>query len=78
MLRNILRLCRPESASKDGTYYPQIIIIMGSNYSNSEDAVPGPGQGSEVEHWFSMCESLCSVPSNIHRRLRCDTDIPST
>lgn len=37
-----LKTVRTESASKDGTYYPQIIILMESNYSR--DAVPGWGR----------------------------------
>lgn len=61
-LRKYFNTVKTESASEDGTNYPQIIIIMESNYI--KDAVQGLEHSSVIEP--SMCDALCSVPSTTY------------
>lgn len=54
-LRKYFKTMRTESASEGGTYHPQIISIMGSNYFE------------EVEHLPSVCDA-CVQSSVPHTR----------
>lgn len=59
-LREYFKTVRTESASEGGTYHPQIIIIMGSNYF--KDAVPGQEYSSGVEHLPRVCDACVQSP----------------